>query len=68
MVDDTEALDAFQLLCETEGIIPALESSHAVAGAIKIAGEMSAEEHLLINVSGRGDKDVEEVERLLGKD
>ena len=68
MVNDTEALDSFQLLCETEGIIPALESSHAVAGAIKIAGELSAEEHLLINVSGRGDKDVEEVKRLLGKD
>ncbi|MBI70036.1 MAG: tryptophan synthase subunit beta, partial [Phycisphaerae bacterium] len=62
-----EALDAFQLLCETEGIIPALESSHAVAGAIKMASEMSAEEHLLINVSGRGDKDVEEVKRLLNK-
>ncbi len=67
MVDDREALDAFQLLCETEGIIPALESSHAVAGAIKMASEMSAEEHLLINVSGRGDKDVEEVKRLLNK-
>jgi len=68
MVDDREALDAFQLLSETEGIIPALESSHAVAGALKVAGEMSAEEHLLINVSGRGDKDVEEVKRLLSSD
>ncbi len=65
MVDDNEALDAFQLLCETEGIIPALESSHAVAGALKVAKEMSENEHLVINVSGRGDKDVEEVKRLL---
>ena len=65
MVDDAEALAAFQLVCETEGIIPALESSHAVAHAIKIAKEMSSDQHLLINLSGRGDKDVEEVQRLL---
>jgi tryptophan synthase beta chain len=65
IVDDAEALDAFKTVSESEGIIPALESSHAVAGAIKIASEMSKEEHLLINLSGRGDKDVEEVQRLL---
>jgi len=65
MVDDAEALGAFQLLCETEGIIPALESSHAVAEAIKIAKDMPSDQHLLINLSGRGDKDVEEVQRLL---
>ena len=65
MVDDAEALGAFQLLCETEGIIPALESSHAVAEAVKIAKEMPSDQHLLINLSGRGDKDVEEVQRLL---
>lgn len=65
MVDDAEALGAFQLLCQTEGIIPALESSHAVAEAVKIAKEMPSDQHLLINLSGRGDKDVEEVQRLL---
>ena len=65
MVEDAEALSAFQLLCETEGIIPALESSHAIAEAIKIAKTMSSDENLVINLSGRGDKDVEEVQRLL---
>ncbi|HIN83415.1 MAG TPA: tryptophan synthase subunit beta [Phycisphaerales bacterium] len=65
IVDDKEALDAFQLLCETEGIIPALESSHAVACAIRVAKEMPSNQRLLINLSGRGDKDVEEVQRLL---
>ena len=65
IIDDEEALDAFQLLCQTEGIIPALESSHAVAGAVKLAKEMRDDEYLLINLSGRGDKDVEEVQRLI---
>ena len=65
MVKDSEAIAAFQLLCETEGIIPALESSHAVAEAIKIAKDMTSDANLLINLSGRGDKDVEEVQRLL---
>jgi tryptophan synthase beta subunit len=55
---DTEALDAFQLLCRTEGIIPALESSHAVAYAMKIAPTMRPDQHLLVNLSGRGDKDI----------
>ena len=66
IVDDKEALEAFRTLSEAEGIIPALESAHAVAAALKIAGEMETSEHLLINLSGRGDKDVEEVQRLLG--
>ncbi len=66
IIDDQEALEAFQILSEDEGIIPALESAHAVAGAMKIAKEMSTDQFLLINVSGRGDKDVEEVQRLLG--
>ena len=65
IIDDAEALQAFQVLSEDEGIIPALESAHAVAGAMKIAKEMSADQFLLINVSGRGDKDVEEVQRLI---
>ena len=65
IVDDKEALTAFQTLSEYEGIIPALESSHAVAAALNLAKEMSLDQHLLINLSGRGDKDVEEVQRLL---
>ena len=62
---DEEALAGFRLLCETEGIIPALESAHAVAHVAKIAPEMDRDQIVLINLSGRGDKDVEEVERIL---
>ena len=58
-VDDKECVDAFMVLSRTEGIIPALESAHAIAWAMKVAGEMSAEENILINLSGRGDKDVD---------
>jgi len=57
-VTDTEALAAFHHLCRTEGIIPALESSHAVAYAMKLAPTLSPDQHLLINMSGRGDKDI----------
>ncbi len=64
-VTDAEALAAFQLLARTEGIIPALESAHAVALAVKIASWMSSEELLVINISGRGDKDVQEVAAIL---
>lgn len=63
---DSEALAAFQTLARLEGIIPALETSHAVHAALAIAGKMKSDEHLVINVSGRGDKDVTEVMRLLG--
>ena len=63
-VTDEEALEAFGLLARLEGIIPALESSHAIAAAIPLAAAMSPEEVLLVNCSGRGDKDVEEVQRL----
>lgn len=63
---DTEALDAFQRLCRTEGILPALESAHAVAYAIKQAPQMSPDEILLVNLSGRGDKDVQHVASVLG--
>jgi len=62
---DAEALDAFVYLSRTEGIIPALESAHAVACARRLAPEMSKDEILVINLSGRGDKDVAEVQRLL---
>lgn len=60
-ISDKEALEGFKLLCETEGIIPALESSHAVAHAVKVAKEMSKDEILIINLSGRGDKDINTV-------
>ncbi len=58
---DDEALDAFQLLSRDEGIIPALESSHAVAHALKLAAEMGKEQSILVNLSGRGDKDLDSV-------
>ena len=60
-VSDAEALEAFQLLSRLEGIIPALESAHAVAHAIKVAGELGREEVLIVNLSGRGDKDIDSV-------
>jgi len=62
---DSDALDAFTLLARTEGIIPALESSHAIAESLKLAGSMKAEHNLVVCLSGRGDKDVDEVVRLL---
>ena len=64
-ISDTEALDSFQLLAQREGIIPALESAHAIAYALKIAKTMSKHEILVINLSGRGDKDCMEVARIL---
>lgn len=60
-VSDSEALDAFQLLSKLEGIIPALESAHAVAHAIKAASKMKDDEVVVVNLSGRGDKDVNTV-------
>lgn len=65
-VTDAEALEAFQMLSKTEGIIPALESSHAVAFAVKLAKEMKASETLVICLSGRGDKDVDAVRAAIG--
>jgi tryptophan synthase beta chain len=64
-VTGQEALEAFQTLSKTEGIIPALESSHAVAYAIKLAKELPKDDVLIVNLSGRGDKDVEQVFRML---
>ncbi len=66
-VTDDEALDAFCLLCEEEGIIPALESSHAVAYAVKLAPTLDKDKILVINLSGRGDKDVHQVLEILNK-
>jgi tryptophan synthase beta chain len=67
-ITDDEALVAFHRLCRTEGIIPALESSHAVAHAIKLAATMRPDQHLLVNLSGRGDKDIGTVADLSGAD
>lgn len=64
--NDDEALEAFLWTARDEGIIPALESSHAVARAVPLAAQMPKDQHLIVNLSGRGDKDVEEVARLLG--
>jgi tryptophan synthase beta chain len=58
-VTDREAVAAFKLLCRTEGIIPALESAHAVAYAVKIAGRLGRKRAIIVNLSGRGDKDLE---------
>lgn len=63
---DDDALDAFQMLCRTEGIIPAIESSHALAHAIKIAPTMSRDDVIIVNLSGRGDKDIDFVADRLG--
>jgi tryptophan synthase beta chain len=63
---DKEALEAFHRLCRTEGIIPALESSHAVAAAMRMAATMSPDQVILVNLSGRGDKDIGTVADLTG--
>ena len=65
-ITDTEAMDAFRLLCRTEGIIPAIESAHAVAGAIKLGVEMGSGAIIVVNLSGRGDKDVETAAKWFG--
>ena len=66
-ITDRDALAAFHHLCKTEGIIPALESSHAVAYAMQMAPSMRTDQHLLINLSGRGDKDIGTVAELDAK-
>jgi tryptophan synthase beta chain len=65
-ITDAEAMDAFALLCRTEGIIPAIESAHAVAGAVKLGKELGAGSIILVNISGRGDKDVETAAKWFG--
>ncbi len=65
-VSDDQALDAFALLCATEGILPALESAHAVAYAARLAREGPRSKWILVNLSGRGDKDLDEVLRIRG--
>ncbi len=63
---DDEALESFQLLCKTEGIIPALESSHGISYACKLAQTMTSEQNIIVNLSGRGDKDIFTVAKKLG--
>ncbi|GAB3598787.1 tryptophan synthase subunit beta [Angustibacter peucedani] len=65
-VDDADAMEAFRLLCRTEGIIPAIESSHALAGALRLGRELGPDAVLLVNLSGRGDKDVDTAARWFG--
>jgi tryptophan synthase beta chain len=59
-------MDAFLLLCRLEGIIPAIETAHAIAGAVALAGELGPESIIMVNLSGRGDKDVETAARWFG--
>jgi len=65
-ITDAEAMDAFRLLTRTEGILPAIESAHALAGAIKLGKQLGPEATILINLSGRGDKDVESAATYFG--
>ena len=65
-ITDTQAMEAFRLLCRLEGIIPAIESAHAVAGTVDLAAELGPESIIVINMSGRGDKDVETAARWFG--
>ncbi|MFN5928606.1 MAG: tryptophan synthase subunit beta, partial [Roseiflexaceae bacterium] len=67
-VDDEMALDGFQTISRLEGIIPALESAHAVADAMRVAPTMRRDQVILINLSGRGDKDIFSVANVLGVD
>ena len=67
-VTDDEAVDAFEYLSRLEGIIPAIESAHALAYAMKVAPEMSKEKIIVVNLSGRGDKDVAAIARYMGVD
>jgi tryptophan synthase beta subunit len=63
---DAEALAAFMTTSRLEGILPALESSHAIAYALERARELGADQHIVVNLSGRGDKDMHSVARALG--
>lgn len=65
-ITDKEAMDAFQLLCKTEGIIPAIESSHGIAYACKLAKTMTKDQIIIVNLSGRGDKDINTAANYLG--
>ena len=64
----SQAVDAFEYLSKIEGIIPAIESAHAVAYAMKLAPQMDKDQIMVINISGRGDKDVAAIARYRGED
>ena len=63
-ITDRQAVEAFYLLSQTEGIIPALESFHALAYAVTLAAQMSKDQIVVVNLSGRGDKDVQQIAEL----
>jgi tryptophan synthase beta chain len=65
-ITDKQAMDAFALLCRTEGIIPAIESAHALAGVLDLGRELGPNAVILVNLSGRGDKDVETASQYFG--
>ncbi|WP_375475192.1 tryptophan synthase subunit beta [uncultured Jatrophihabitans sp.] len=65
-ITDAQAMEAFSLLCRSEGIIPAIESAHALAGAMRLGSELGPDAIILVNLSGRGDKDVETASRWFG--
>jgi tryptophan synthase beta chain len=65
-ITDAEAMAAFSVLCQTEGIIPAIESAHALAGALQVGRELGRDAVLIVNLSGRGDKDVDIAGRWFG--
>ena len=65
-VDDKDTLEAFQLLCQTEGIVPALEPAHAISYAAKMAGSLDKEQIIVVNLSGHGDKDMDIIVKALG--
>ena len=67
-ITDDEAVQAFEYLAKTEGIIPAIESAHAVAYAMKIAPELDKDKIIVITISGRGDKDCAAIARYRGED
>jgi tryptophan synthase beta chain len=67
-ITDDEALEGLKLLSRTEGIIPALETAHAIAEVAKLAPTLSKDQTIIVNVSGRGDKDVETIMKHLGGD
>jgi tryptophan synthase beta chain len=65
-ITDAQAMDAFSVLCRTEGIIPAIESAHALAGALQIGQELGRDGLMIVNLSGRGDKDVDTASKWFG--
>jgi tryptophan synthase beta chain len=65
-ITDAQAMNAFAILCKTEGIIPAIESAHALAGALQVGNELGKDAVILINLSGRGDKDVHTAAQYFG--